>query len=229
MTVQDVVSETTFVGNGATTSFPFSFRTDEISWLTLSFLVDFDEIILNGDQDDTPGGTVEYLSAPPMDQQITLFRNVPLTQALDYFRYGPFDSESHESALDKLTMALQDRDRNTAQKSKSITIEQPTNVEDVSMFFTPVALTVSEIRVVLRGSTSPSVSWTVRYGSDRGGVGTEIVIGGTTTVNVTDGDDVTVLDNAVIPADSFIWLETSAKSGTVNALHITIRYTEVLP
>lgn len=228
MTVQDVVSEVTFIGNAATTSFPFTFRSDEIAWLSLSYLVSFDQILLNGDQDASPGGSVEYTVAPPLNQQITLTRNAPLTQLLDYDRYDPFDSESHEDALDKLTMAIQDRDRNTAQKSKSITIENPTNIEDISMFFTPVALTISEIQVVLRGA-APSVDWTVRHDPDRSAVGNEVVTGGNTSTNETTGDNITVMDDPTIPADSFIWIETTAKTGTVDAMHITIRYTEELP
>ena len=229
MTVQDVTSETSFTGNGATVSFPFVFRCDDVAWLSLSFLTSFDQITLNGDQELNPGGSVDYLVAPPTDQQIILTRNVPLTQLMDYTRHGPFDSESHETALDKLTMSIQDRDKNTAQKSKSATIENPTATEDITLFFTPVAMEVSEIRAVLKGPTTPSVTWTLRYGPDRDAVGTEIIVGGTTTTDINTGDDITVMDNTSIPADSFVWMETTAQSGTVQGLHTTIRYTEVLP
>jgi hypothetical protein len=36
---------------------------------------------------------------------------------------------------------------------------------------------------------------------------------------------VVAFNDATIPADSFIWLETTAQSGTVNEIHITIIYT----
>ena len=229
MTVQDVTSEVSFTGNAVTTSFPFVFRVDDVTWLSLSYLVNFDQITLNGNQELNPGGSVDYLAAPPADQQIILTRNVPLTQLMDYTRHGPFDSESHESALDKLTMAIQDRDKNTAQKSKSATIENPDGTEDITLFFTPVALEVSEIRAVLRGGLTPSMTWTLRYGPDRDAVGTEIITGGTVTTDVNTGDDITVFDNPSVPVDNFIWLETTAQGGTVHTLHITIRYTEVLP
>lgn len=229
MTVQDVTSEESFTGNGVAINFAFSFRCDDIAWLSLSFLTSFDQIILNGDQETSPGGSVDYFVAPPAGQQIILTRNVPLTQLMDYDRYGPFDSESHETALDKLTMAIQDRDKNTAQKSKSVTVENPDSLEDITLFFTPVAIEVSEIRAVIRGTTTPSITWTLRYGSDRDAVGTEIITGGTVTTDINTGDDITVMDNPSIPADSFIWLETTAQSGVVRTLHTTIRYTEVLP
>jgi len=228
MTVQNTLSEVTFTGDGIQTSFVFTFRVDDIAWLTLSYLVSFNMIILNGDQEADPGGSLEYFVAPPSLQQLTIQRDVPLTQLVDYTRHGPFDSESHEGALDKLTMAIQDRDQKTAQKSKSITIESPSGSESITTFFTPVGLTVSEIRAILRG-VAPSVTWTLRFAPDRTDTGTEVIIGGTVTVNETTGDDITAMDNVVIPADSFVWLETTAIAGSVEMFHITIRYTEELP
>jgi hypothetical protein len=228
MTVQDIASEVTFVGNGVTTDFAFGFRVDDLNWLSLSYNTNLDEILLNGNQDTSPGGSVNFLVAPPNGQLIVLGRNVPVTQEKDYTRYGPFDSEAHESALDKLTMALQDLTKDTAAKSKSVTVESPSDAEDVTIFYTPVALTIYELAAVLNGVSTPSVTWTFRYGPDRSAGGSEIVTGGVTTTDVTTGDKITVFDNATIPAGSWVWLETTAQSGTVNDLHITIRYKEDL-
>ena len=108
---------------------------------------------------------------------------------------------------------------------KSITIEDPTASEDISAFFTNEAITVTEIRAVLVGSSTPSVTWTVRHGTDRSAAGAEVVTGGTTTTSTTTGDDVTSFNDATIVADSFVWIETTAQSGTVDELHITIVYT----
>jgi hypothetical protein len=109
--------------------------------------------------------------------------------------------------------------------SKSITVESPTATEDISIFFTNLAATITEIRAVVRGST-PSVTWTVRHGTDRSAAGSEAVTGGTTTTSQTTGSDVTSFNDATIVADSFVWLETTAQTGTVNELAITIIYTE---
>ncbi len=189
-------------------------------------------IILNGDQEISPGGTVEYFIAPPVDQLLTLTRTTPLTQELDYTRHGPFDSESHEDALDKLTMAIQDRDRNTALKSKSITIESPNASEDITIFFTTVGLILTELVAVLTEFIpgSPSLDWSLRFGPDRDAAGTEVVIGGSTTTDINTGDIITIMDNPSIPADSFIWLVTTGvTAGLIRTAHITLRYTEVLP
>jgi hypothetical protein len=110
-------------------------------------------------------------------------------------------------------------------REKSITIESPTSSEDISAFFTNRAITISEIRAVVRGS-SPSVTWTVRHGTDRSAAGSEAVTGGTTTTSQTTGSDVASFNDATIVADSFVWIETTAQSGTVDELHITIFYDE---
>lgn len=110
--------------------------------------------------------------------------------------------------------------------SKSIIVEKPKDAEDISFFYTDVDLTLSKIRPVLVGSASPSVTWTLRFGSDRSAVGTEIVTGGTVTTDTTTGADITVFDNAVIPADSHVWLETTAQSGTVDSIMINLFYSK---
>jgi hypothetical protein len=108
MTVQDTINFVNYTGNGVSTSFAFNFRADDDSWIQVNFIDNLDEILLNANQDDSPGGTVNYTVAPPNGQPIVIERHTPLTQLLNYTRYGPFDSESHEDALDKLTMAIQD-------------------------------------------------------------------------------------------------------------------------
>jgi len=78
------------------------------------------------------------------------------------------------------------------------------------------------MRAVLIGSSTPSVTWTIRHGSDRSAAGNQVVTGGTTTTSTTTGSDVTSFNDATIPADSFIWIETTAQSGTVTELSVTL-------
>lgn len=112
------------------------------------------------------------------------------------------------------------------EKTVSITVEDPESAEDISIFFTNAAITVTEMRAVLVGSSTPSVTWTVRHGTDRSATGAEVVTSGTTTTSTTTGSDVTSFNDATIVADSFIWLETTAQSGTVTELSVTIKYTQ---
>jgi len=106
--------------------------------------------------------------------------------------------------------------------SRSYNVEDPTSSEDGPHFFTNKAITVTEMRAVLLGSSTPSVTWTIRHGTDRNDTGAEVVTSGTTTTSVTSGDDVTSFNDATIVADSFVWLETTAKSGTVDLITITL-------
>lgn len=108
--------------------------------------------------------------------------------------------------------------------SKGITVESPGSAEDMSMFFTDTAITVTKMVAVMVGS-SPSVTWTIRHSTDRNATGNQVVTGGTTTTSTTTGSTVTSFNDATIPANSFVWLETTAKSGTVTSMNITIFYT----
>ena len=111
--------------------------------------------------------------------------------------------------------------------SYGITVENPGAAEDISIAFTNRAITITEIRAVLIGSATPSVTWKIRHhATDRNNVGNAVVTAGTTTTSVTTGDDVTSFNDATIPLDSYIWFETTAQSGTVTEIHITIIGTE---
>lgn len=108
-------------------------------------------------------------------------------------------------------------------KSKPVTIVSPTSSEDVSMFFTTRALTIKKMLAVTRG-TSPSLTWTIRHGIDRSATGAEVVTGGTTTTTES-GESITTFNDPTIIANSYVWLESTAESGTTNEFHTTIIYT----
>ena len=107
---------------------------------------------------------------------------------------------------------------------KAIIIESPTSTEDLSLFYADDAITVTKMTCVMVG-TSPSVTWTVRHHTDRSNAGNEVVTGGTTTTSTTTGSVVTAFNDATIPADSFVWVESTAQSGTVTSMNLTIYYT----
>lgn len=111
--------------------------------------------------------------------------------------------------------------------SKSLSVENPSNSENISMYFTPVEVTISEMKAVLIGFDTPSLTWTIRFDQDnRSDPGTEVVVGGTQTTSTTSGSDITSFDNPVIPAGSFVWLKTTQASGTLTEFSVTIVYTE---
>jgi len=106
--------------------------------------------------------------------------------------------------------------------TKTITIEAPTASEDITIYRTDVAITVNEVIAVSTG-TSPSTTYQLKHGTDRDAAGTNLTTSAATTSKTT-GNTAT-LSTAAIPANSWIWLETTAASGTSVILSIDIRYT----
>lgn len=111
-------------------------------------------------------------------------------------------------------------------QSKGLTIEFPSSAESIGMWKTPVAITVSSLEAVLVGSSSPSVTFNIAFGTDRTS-GTNVFSSGRTATSTTTGHTFnSSFNDATIPAGSFIWVTTSAQSGTVTQIEITINYTE---
>jgi hypothetical protein len=109
---------------------------------------------------------------------------------------------------------------------KAISVESPSDSENITMFYTDEAITITQINAVLRGSSSPSVTWTVRHNSDRSATGAEVVTSGTTTTSTSTGSEVTSFNDATIPGGSWVWLETTANAGDVDELNVSIEYTK---
>jgi hypothetical protein len=104
---------------------------------------------------------------------------------------------------------------------KSLSIADPTAAEDITFFYTTSQIIVSQVEAVLRGSGGQSVTITIRYDGDRSAAGTAVVSAQAVT-NITTGTSVTLTANTTIPANSFVWLETTAVAGTVNELSVTL-------
>lgn len=155
--------------------------------------------------DGIPRGTASQRPGSPTEG--TLFKNLT-TNNIEYY---------DGTAWRDLTVV--------GTPSKSVTLENPTDAEDFGLFFADTAITITAIRAVLVGSSTPSVTWTIRHGTDRSAAGSEVVTSGTTTTSITSGSDVTSFNDATVLADSFVWLETTAQSGTVDAIELTIFYT----
>jgi hypothetical protein len=109
--------------------------------------------------------------------------------------------------------------------TKSISVENPVADDKVALFVTEEAITVREIRATLIGADTPSVTWTVKYGTDLSSAGTALVTAGTTTTSTTTGSTVTTFNSASVPADNHVWLLVTAQSGTVGQIHLTVVYT----
>jgi hypothetical protein len=111
----------------------------------------------------------------------------------------------------------------TGAAPKALTIINPTSSENAVLFFTTTSVTLSQIRSTVKG-TSPSITFSIRYGTDISATGTEVVTGGITCTNTTTGVSTTSFNNATVPINSFVWLTTSASSGTVTQLAVSLLF-----
>lgn len=116
MTVSTTVNRKVYAGNGSTTVFPttFSFfvNTDLVVTLvndttgveTLQVLTT--NYTVSGGSGST--GDVTMLVAPPSGNSLVIERLLPKTQTTDYVENDDFPADSHEQALDRLVMLVQE-------------------------------------------------------------------------------------------------------------------------
>lgn len=108
MTVQTNNNSISYVGNGSTVHFDYDFSILDASHLKVYFgdALQTSGYVVSGVSSQT-GGTVAFAVAPPNGTNIILIREVPFLQLTDYQPYDAFPAESHERALDLLTMMAQ--------------------------------------------------------------------------------------------------------------------------
>lgn len=102
---------------------------------------------------------------------------------------------------------------------KSATILNPLGTESLTLFYVNAASTVKQLTTSIRGTGSITVD--IFYAPTPAASGTSLVTGG---VTVTGTTITTSFSNAVIPAGSYVRLATSALSGTVGELAISIDF-----
>lgn len=113
MAVQSDTSRIQYAGNNSTsTSYavPFVFQENAHLKAIARTAEGVETVVtLNGHTGagDPNGGTVLTTVAVPATSTLTIYREVPLTQSTIYQEGGDFPAASHERALDKLTMAIQ--------------------------------------------------------------------------------------------------------------------------
>lgn len=121
MTIATQTAKNTYSGDGADLTFDFSFPIldeshvlvqleDSAGTLTTQTITTNYTVSGTGNTSgatDYTSGTVTFVSAPAATDTVILTRNVPLTQEVDYVENDPFPAETHEDALDKLTMINQ--------------------------------------------------------------------------------------------------------------------------
>lgn len=161
-----------FLGNGVTSSFPFTFKVLDttaspfgISAFRTTFAGVQSElsygtgftIVLNPDQDTSPGGTVEYRVASvvtplPSGEKLTIKGNTVEDQQTDLVNGGAWNPTVIENSLDKLTAIVQEM-----LESLSRTIGYPVS-DSVTASELPTAAVRANSFFAFDSSGNPTVS-----------------------------------------------------------------------
>lgn len=140
-----------YLGNGVTTDFAFAFkvlaasdllvvRTDTASGVetTLTITTDY-TVTLNGDQDVSPGGTVTLGAALGSGKKLTISSAQTETQPLDLASGGAFYAENIETALDRVTILLQQL-REAVNRSIKVPISLASGIDTDTPVPTPLSV-----------------------------------------------------------------------------------------
>lgn len=119
MTIQTSVRKARFIGNAVTTTFPFSFKTFSATDLVFTqtsiagvdtLVVSNFSVVLNTDQEGSPGGVVTYpTSGSPLATGVvfTITTNESATQLTDLTNAGGFFPKTITDRFDYLTVLIQ--------------------------------------------------------------------------------------------------------------------------
>ena len=115
MTVSTTTSKVTYTGNNVTTVFAYTFKITanaEIKVYVDNVLKTLTTHYNVSGAGTASGGNVTFTggNTPATGAKVVLLRNIAKTQLTDYVENDSFPAETHESALDKLTMLVQDVD-----------------------------------------------------------------------------------------------------------------------
>ncbi len=119
MTVTTTTTTNTYTGDGSTTAFSFTFEileTTDIKVIVVTTATGAESVrsIGTGSTNyavtgtgNVNGGTVTFVTAPTASQTVFLMRNMSFTQPTNYRVNDPFPAETHENALDRMALQIQ--------------------------------------------------------------------------------------------------------------------------
>ena len=181
MTVSSTTVKQSYAGNGSTSAFTYSFLINSTAELTVIIRTDstgtetVKSIGTHYNVSDSAGsGTVTFTSGniPASGETVVLLRNTNLTQTTDYVENDPFPAESHESALDKLTLQTQelqeelDRSiklsRTNTMTSTEFTVGSTDRANKILAFDSSGEISVTQELGTFQGNWSASTTYAVR-------------------------------------------------------------------
>ena len=119
MTISSETTKVSYSGNASTTAFAYTFKitasTDLKVYIRSSAGVETLKAEGTGSANygvsgvgESTGGNVTFVTAPASGETVVILRDTPKTQATDYTENAPFPADSHEAALDKVTVITQE-------------------------------------------------------------------------------------------------------------------------
>ena len=180
MTVSSTTVKQSYSGNGSTSAFTYSFKINSINELKVIIRSStgtetVKSISTHYNVSDTgSGGTVTFTSGniPVNGETVVLLRNTNLTQTTDYVENDPFPAESHEGALDKLTLQIQevqeevDRSIKLSQTntmtSTEFTVGATDRASKVLAFDSSGEISVAQELGTFRGNWAASTAYSIR-------------------------------------------------------------------
>jgi hypothetical protein len=103
--------------------------------------------------------------------------------------------------------------------ARSATIGEPQAGDSFTLFKATRSTTLRDVSAIVSGG---SVTYEIRYATDRSAAGTLAIVADTVT-NTTTGAAATI-QNQPIPVDSWVWLEITAVSGTVDEFNVSVAF-----
>jgi hypothetical protein len=179
MTISSTTVRNSYSGNGSTTVFAYTFKIlddDEIQVIirsstgTETTKTKTTHYTVSG-VGSSGGGNITFLTAPGSTETVVLKRNTTKTQETDYVANDPFPANSHEEALDRVTMIAQEIQEELGRSIKLSKTNTMTSTE-----FTVGA--VDRANKILAFDSNGEISVTQELGTNRGNWATATTFNG---------------------------------------------------
>ena len=180
MTISSTTVKVSYSGNGSTTVFAYTFKIlddDEIQVIIRSSTGT--ETVKTKTTDYTVsgvgsagGGNITFVTAPTATQTVVLRRLTTQTQETDYIANDPFPADSHEDALDRITMVAQEiqeelgraikLSKTNTMTSTEFTVAAADRANKILAFDNSGEISVTQELGTFRGNWATATSYAVR-------------------------------------------------------------------
>ena len=183
MTISSTTTKNSYSGNGSTTTFAYGFyipASTDIQVIVRA-ATGTETVKAEGtgstnyaitNVGNANGGNIVFVTAPVSGETVVLRRNTAKTQATDYVANDPFPAETHEDALDKLTIIGQDLQeqidrslkisRTNTMTSTEFTVGSSDRASKILAFDSSGELSVTQELGTVKGNWAASTAYVVR-------------------------------------------------------------------